>query len=176
MTPREAVAVLMAAFRQDNITQATGDLYTNELRNIHPTLLKETIQRLVRSVKFFPSISEIQNTAAAIAGILPVSVEEALAIVRKADVSETKYSRDGEYRYTERYWNWPEEIPDSTIDIIRKALTKVGDSFDAEDKPVFGWHMDFKRVYEVVVEKERPALMEKLSHRVLPFPKKELTE
>jgi len=176
MTPREAVAMLAAAFRREEVSHATEELYVKEISNIPPTLLFAAIHRIIHTVKFFPSISEIQNTAAEIAGILPPSAEEALAIVRKADISEMRHNHDGSYGYLERYWDWPEEASDDTVEIICKALEKAGKLYDAEDKPVFAWHTDFKRVYEVVVEKERPALMEKLSIAVLPMPKKELTE
>ncbi|KKK65591.1 hypothetical protein LCGC14_2972610, partial [marine sediment metagenome] len=81
MKPKEALAILLSAFRQEKIEEDTIGLYVKKLSDIQPALLEATIHRIVDRSKFFPAIAEIRETAAGIAGILPLSPEEAMAIV-----------------------------------------------------------------------------------------------
>lgn len=148
LSPRQAIGVLVAAFRVDRLDDETIALYEAKLRDIHGDLLERTIHRLVERAKFFPSIAEIRSTAAQLAGMLPMGAEEALAIVRAADVERPVYRRDGSYAYTEHEWRWPEDLSWNALGVIRAALAKAGESVTGDGKRVFGWEQGFKAAYE----------------------------
>ena len=169
MTPKEAVALLVAAYRQEEIESPTVKLYESSLKDISPDLLAQTVQSVVRSSRFFPSIAEIRETAATLAGVLPPTAEEAMALVRQADVEEAIYTRDGEYRYTERYWRWPEDIPPKTIALLEHVISKAGDPVNGRNEErIFAWDTDFKRVYGNVAEKQKQLALADLSRAALP--------
>ena len=177
MKPKEALAILLSAFRQDKIEEDTISLYIKRLSDIQPALLEATIHRIVDRSKFFPAIAEIRETAAGIAGILPMSSEEAVAIVRKADVEEPKYTRDGKYAYTERFWQWPDDVSPRALEAIRQVINRLGDPVnDRDGKRVFSWETDFKRVYGVAAEGGKQTALADLSRVALPEPKKALPE
>lgn len=147
MNPKKAIAVLRAAFRVNDFEEPTIRLYEESIRDIPPALLSETVQRLVQHSRFFPSIAEIRDTAAAISGLLPAGAQEALEVIRQADAEESVYRRDGSLAYTERYWRWPEGISPATWLAIKATLARVGDPV-RKDERVFAWDGDFKKVYE----------------------------
>lgn len=149
MTPKEALAVLTAAFLPNKeLPRPTVELYAAKMGDIHPDLLERVIHRLVERSKFFPAIAEIRTTAAELAGMLPMATEEAMAIVRAADFERPVFRRDGTYAYTEHEWRWPDDLSWPALGVIRAALSKAGESVTLEGKRVFGWELGFKAAYE----------------------------
>ena len=149
MKPREAVAVLAAGFLRDReLSTETVELYAAKLADINPALLEAVIHRLLERARFFPSIAEIRQTAAEVAGVLPLPAETALAIVREADVERPVYRRDGTYAYTEHDWRWPDTVSAGTMWLIGRVLAQVGESRDASGRKHFGWEQGFKAAYE----------------------------
>lgn len=151
MSANEAAAVvskLIAAFRKDQIPEDTAAVYVEKLSGVNPPLLHAAVERLIETVTFFPSISEIKQTAARMAGLLPPSSGEAQAIIRAADVSQPVHRRDGSYAYTERYWVWPDNVSPETRSLLQGALMRSGEPCSADGKPHFGWETAFKAEYE----------------------------
>lgn len=164
-----AVGTIAIAFRQE-LTPETAALYAEKLADIPADLLKATVDRLIDQAKFFPAISEIRRCAAGLAGLLPPSPAEALAIVRAADRVTPIFRRDGSFAYAEREWDWPEDLHPRTLDMIRDTLERVGEPVNAEGNAHFGWEMGFQKTYEAdASEVERLALAD-LSRAALPAP------
>ena len=145
----KAVAVLMSAYRQDNLPEETIALYESKLGEINPQLMEAAIHRVLERHEFgFPAIAVIRRHAAELAGVLPPSAAEALAIVRLADVERPVCRRDGTYTYTEHEWHWPEDMSWTVRGLIRATLSKVGDPLDHDGKRQFGWDQGFQKAYE----------------------------
>lgn len=173
---RQAVGVLVTAFRQENVSEATVELYVAKLADIPERLLAATVSKLIDTARFFPSIAELRHMAAALAGVLPPTPEEAVAIVRKADVREPVLRRDGSFAYEERFWVFPPDLPEGTRRAIKRVLEKLGDPV-VRDQAVFGWENDFRKCYEEVAEAVRQEALADLSRAALPAPsRKALTE
>lgn len=170
MQAKEALAVLVASFRQEKIEPETIKVYVKHLQDIPGPLLDQTISHLVRGAKFFPSIAEIRETAAGLCGLLPVSPAEALAIVKQADVAEPKYDRAGRYCYTERYWQFPKGLASATGEAIHAALASVGDPYDANGKAKFGWEQGFSKSYETHAEESKRYVLANLKTLALLAP------
>lgn len=163
MTIKEALATLFSAFPSDRHGNTeTIRLYEQKLADIPLPLLEATVGKLINTAKFFPSIAEIRHTAAELAGILPAQAEEALAIVRQADVRESVYRRDGTYAYTERFWRWP-DVSEPTMQAIASALERLGDSVRPDGKDIFAWEGGFKAIYAAVVSDRTATALEDLS-------------
>lgn len=176
MSPKEAIAVLLAAFPRHELQDPTVRLYGQKLGDIAPSLLEATIHRVVERSKFFPSIAELRETAAELAGLLPPSAEEALAVVRRADAEEAVWRRDGSYAYTERFWRWPDEVSPAVIGICQAVLERLGDPVGKDGDRLFAWDTEFKRVYASVSGELRLGALADLSHAVLLYrPTKALT-
>ena len=148
LTPKQAIVTLAAAFKQETIKQETIDIYEKMLSDIPGQLLEESVMDILNRCKFFPSIAEIRETAARKCGLLPCSPAEALAIIKQADVAEPKYDRAGRYCYTERHWQWPDNVDRQTLGCIIDTLGKVGDPYGADGKAKFGWEQGFSKTYE----------------------------
>lgn len=159
MTAKEAVAILVAAFRQEQISAPTVALYVAKLQDIPSPLLEATIRRAIDTATFFPSIAEIRQMAAGLAGLLPPGVEEALAVVRAADTEIPVTRRDGSLAYTERVWDWPDDISETLLALIRRVLATVGDPVGADGTRIFAWEQGFKAAYERVREHETHAAL-----------------
>lgn len=169
MRPKEALAVLVAAFRTEKLAEPTVRLYEHKLADIPPGVLAATVDRLVDTARFLPTVAEIRETAARLAGLLPADPEVALGVVRHADVESPVYRRDGTFVYSEREWRWPSELDAGTQQAIQAALALLGDPWRGEER-VFGWEQDFKRVYaQAATELTRAALAD-LSRAALPAP------
>lgn len=170
---RQAVGVLVTAFRQEQVSEATVELYVAKLSDIAEPLLAATVSKIVDTSRFFPSIAEIRLTAAQLAGILPPSPEEALGIIRRADVEEPVYDRGDppQLAYVERHWEWPEGTPRATVEFIRQALAKVGDPVTKDGKRAFGWEQDFKATYEIEASVATQLALADLSKAALPAPR-----
>ena len=164
-TPKHAVAVLVAAFRSESITDATIALYVRKLAELPPALLAGAVNRVIDRAKFFPSISELRTAACEAAGLVLPSPDEAAAIVRASDRERQVCRRDGSYAYTEREWQWPEEVPDEVRDAICLTIERVGEPVGPDGKPIFAWEQGFKRVYEKIAVAEAE---EKLAALALP--------
>ena len=146
---QEQVAVLVAAFSRETISDATVALYVTKLSDIDGPLLAAAVNRLVDSSRFFPTIAELREMAARLAGLLPPSPAEALAIVRRANVSESIYRRDGSFAYTEHYWRWPDDALPSDVDFCQRLIEKLGDPIDFRtDEQHFGWESGFQKTAE----------------------------
>ena len=174
MTPKEALAVLAATFLPNkDLPRPTVDIYVAKLGDIHGPLLETTIHRLIETWRFstLPPIAVIRQTAAELAGVLPAATEEALAIVRAADVERPVYRRDGTYAYTEHEWAWPEGLSWKTLGVIRAALSKAGESIDGEGTRIFGWEQGFKAAYEREVQEVVASLDLRHATRALPTPR-----
>lgn len=164
MTVKEALATLFSAFPDDRHAQPeTIRLYERKLSDIPGPLLETTINKLVDTAKFFPSIAEIRHIAAGLAGLLPAPAEEALAIIRRADVREPVLQRDGSFAYTERYWRFPENLSGPTLKAIEAALERMGDSVTSAGKDIFAWESGFKAVYGAVASDQTALALEDLS-------------
>lgn len=172
MLPKEAMAVLIASFRQDKIEPDSQRIYIEHLKDIPGPVLKQTVSHIVSTSKFFPSIAEIRETAARLCGALPVSPAEALNIVRQADVGEPKYDRAGRYCYTERSWDWPRNVSATTMAAIHRALQGSGDPFNLDGKQKFGWDQGFMKTYEHHAEELKAELLSNLDHLALPAPQR----
>lgn len=146
-----AVGRLAIAYSKD-LTPETAALYAEKLQDVPSELLEATVNAIIDSARFFPSVSELRVTAARLAGLMPPTQAEAIAIIRKADQRRTVLRRDGSVAYTEREWVWPEDLDDATYDLMRTVLCKVGEPNDAEGKDYFGWAKDFQSAYEVEAE------------------------
>lgn len=164
----QAVGFLVSAYGRENVTEDQVNAYVDALGDVDGELLMATARRLVRTHKFFPAISEIRHEAARIAGVMPVSKAEAMAIVRRADRSESVFRRDGTLAYTERYWEWPEDVTEGTMNLIRIALSKVGEPVNADGKPLFGWELGFQEIYERESGEEMKRMLTDLSRARLP--------
>lgn len=164
MTVKEALAMLFSAFPSERYAQsATIALYEKKLSDIPPDVLGATVNRLIDTAKFFPSIADFRHVAADLAGLLPAPAEEALAIVRRADVRKPVYRRDGSLAYIERYWNFSEDVSEPTMRAINAALEKVGDSVREDSKDIFGWELGFKATYSAVAGEQASVMLEDLS-------------
>jgi len=148
----DAVGRLAIAFRQENITPETAALYAEHLADISADLLARTVASVIQTQKFFPAISELRERAARIAGLLPPSPAEALAIVRRADVEHPVCRRDGSYAYTEHEWEWPKDVDRDALELVRDTLAKVGDPVGNDGKARFGWETGFSKTYEADAE------------------------
>jgi DNA-directed RNA polymerase subunit F len=163
------VALLRAAFPRENIPETTVALYVMKLSDIGPELLEAAVNRLIEEVKFFPAISEVRHMAAKLAGLLPPSSAEALAIVRRADRREPVLRRDGSLAYEERCWEWPEDITEQTLEVCRGVVSRIGDPVDPRsEKDRFGWESSFREVYDSQVTDISIRLLADLSGAELP--------
>lgn len=162
-----AVGKLALAYRQE-LSPESAAVYAENLQDIPVDLLGATVQEIIEHGKFFPAISELRMTAARIAGLVPLAPAEALAIVRRADVSRPVFRRDGTLAYTEREWDWPEDVDDLTMDSIRDTLSRVGEPQDSEGKAYFGWETGFQKSYETTVEPSVTKALRDLSQARLP--------
>lgn len=168
MTVKEAMLVLGAAFPGDrHSNEQTRTLYERKLSDIPPDLLSATVERVINTGKFFPSISDIRRTAAELAGLLPASPEEALAIIRKADVRKAVLRRDGSYAYTECCWQFPEDMSEITRRAIESALERAGDVVGRDGKDIFAWETGFKALYSVLFSAEEERVLMDLSQAKL---------
>lgn len=141
------VGTLASAFPQATIPETTVALYAEKLADIPPDLLHATVHRLIESSRFFPTIGELRTCAGRLAGVLPASEAEALAIVRRADLSRPVYRRDGTLAYVEREWDWPRDVDPLTLDTIRDVLARVGEPKGSDDQAHFGWDTGFQKTY-----------------------------
>lgn len=153
MKPLEAVETLVAAYQKD-LTPETIGVYAAALADVDGDLLAEAVRQSIATSKFFPAIAELRRNAARIAGLLPPSSGEVLAMIRRADVRESIYRRDGSFAYTERYWRWPDEADPETIAVCEEVLRKAGEPCDEAGEDIFGWDTNARKVYEA----ELPAL------------------
>lgn len=163
----EAVQKLVAAFPTATVPEATLVLYAEKLADIPPELLAATVDRLIESSRFLPTISELRQCAARLAGLLPPTEAEALAIVRRADVSRPVYRRDGSYAYTEREWDWSHVEPE-TRELIRDVLEKVGEPCDNAGEAHFGWENGFQKTYAIAAQEVAQLAISDLSLASLP--------
>ena len=154
-----AVGRLAIAFRQETMATETADLYAEHLSDIPAELLGRAVVSLVQTQRFFPAISEVRERAARLAGLLPLSGPEALAIVRRADVERPVCRRDGSYAYTEHEWEWPEDVDPGVLEMIRASLARVGDPVGSDGKARFGWEMGFSKTYEADAEVVRSRVL-----------------
>jgi hypothetical protein len=175
MRPKEALAVLVAAFSREKIEPVTVGLYVEKIKDIPPDVLAVTVNRLVETAKYFPAIAEIRETAAKVCGRLPASPAEALGIIRKASIAEPKYDRAGRYCYTEYSWEWP-KMSEATAAAVRDCLQRCGDPVDGNGKEKFGWETGFTKTYETVYVEHAQRALANLSQASLPAPgRKSLT-
>ncbi len=170
MNAKKALAVLLAAFRSADVPAETLRLYERKLADIPGPLLERTVHRIVETVRFFPSIAEVRETAASLAGLLPPPAAEALALMRKADVEFPVYRRDGSFAYMERVWEWPPDAPPALVRCAEKALARTGDPVRGDGGRVFAWEQQFREAYERVAEEQTAIALGDLSHAALPSP------
>lgn len=168
MKPLEAVGSLAAAFQKE-LKPETLAVYVDALADIDPALLAAAVKHCIAGSRFFPTISELRMAAARIAGLLPPSSAEVVALIRQADVREAKFRRDGSYAYTERYWRWPEGAAPAVVTLCQTVIAKAGEPCDEEGKDIFGWDTAARKVYEADLPGYEAAALSSLSTaRLLP--------
>ena len=143
----EAITTLAAAFQRD-LSPETVAVYAAALADIDPGLLAESVRQAIATLKFFPTVAELRRTAARVAGLLPPSSGEVLALIRRADVRESIYRRDGSFAYTERYWRWPDDASSETVALCESVVSKAGEPCDEQGNDAFGWEIAARKVYE----------------------------
>ena|SRR5438132_3183678 len=172
MTPREALAALVAAFRTADVSPSTVALYVERLGRIDGALLGSAVARAVDTCRYFPTIAELLSIALQLSGHSLPSAREARAMVRAADVSVPVYRRDGSYAYTERFWRWPDDLDAVTLKLVKRAVELSGDPIrDDDGERAFGWEQDFEAVYTRLAEQDAHAALAALpasSRRALP--------
>lgn len=164
----QAVGRLVSSFRQESIGDSTIEIYVEKLCDIDPELLRATVDRLIETRTFFPAIGEIRLAAAELAGLLPPSPAEALAIIRRADRCVTRGAERGGRGYVEKFWDWPEDVGGAALGLIQDVLAKVGEPSDLNGKPHFSWEMGFQKTYEKDAEAVRVDALANLSRARLP--------
>lgn len=165
-----AVSRLMAAFRQD-ARDETIAIYAEKLSDMRPDVLAATIDRLIETVKFFPSIFEIRHCAGGLCGLLPGTPAEALALTRRADVRVPLCRRDGSFTGDwECSWEWPEDANSLTKQLAQQTLAAVGEPVGIDGKDYFGWDNGFKETYEAKAEGVIKQVLADLSQACLPSP------
>ena len=164
----DAVGRLVTAFGPKEITQERVALYAEELQDVEPALLQESVRRVIREAKFFPSVGEILQAVLRVSGKALPSTPEAIAIIRRADVREPVYRRDGSLAYTERYWRWPDDLEQPVLDALQDVLAKVGEPADPNDESYFAWDTGFGKVYEQESERVAKLALSGLKHLRLP--------
>lgn len=165
-----AVGKLAVAFRQENIGEDTVALYTEKLADIPAPTLAAVVDRLIETQKFFPAIAEIRHAAARMCGLLPPSPAEIMALVRRADRREVVCRRDGSVAYTERFWDWPEDVDPFVRELAQDTLERVGEPCDENGKDHFGWETGFQKTYETQAEGVTRKVLSNLSNALLPAP------
>lgn len=169
LSPKQALAVLVAGYPSgEKISEETVRLYVAKLEDIDPALLAATVDAILSASRFFPSLAEIRQTAARLAGVVPMPAEQAAAIVRSANRSIEIRRRDGSAAYTEHVWEWPESLGARDLATIRLALSSVGDPLGPDERPVFGWERGFQSIYERIAQDVMAHALEDLSHAALP--------
>ena len=163
----EAVAKLLAAYRQE-VAQETVALYVEKLADIPRPVLEAAVDRIIERGRFFPAISEIRESAARAAGLLPLSGPEALALVRRANVTRPVYRRDGTLAYVEHEWDWGPVGDRLTLELVRETLERVGEPQDGEGKAHFGWDAGFRGTYETAAADATVLVLADLSQARLP--------
>lgn len=164
----EAVKTLKAAYPAATIPNETLTIYAEKLADIPAPLLDATVNRVIESSRFFPTIAELRQCAGRLAGILPASEAEALAIVRRADILRPVYRRDGTLAYVERFWEWPDDVDPLTLDTIRNVLERVGEPKGADDQAHFGWDTGFQKTYATEAGTVSQSALADLSQARLP--------
>lgn len=167
MIPLDAVVMLATAFQKDTDPQ-TVRLYCDSIADIDPNLLDDSIRQIIATSRFFPTVAEIRRTAARLAGLLPPSSGEVLALIRRADVRKPVFRRDGTLAYTERFWEWPAEATAESVVLAEAVIQKAGEPCDEDGKEIFGWETAARGVYESEVPAlEAKALANLSASRVL---------
>jgi hypothetical protein len=161
------VGRLIAAFRKDSIPEDTAAIYVEKLQDIPGELLRATVERLIETRTFLPSIGEIRLMAAELAGLLPPSPAEAMAIIHRSDREEVRGAERGGRGYTERYWDWPEDVDPGWIGLLCDVLSRVGEPRDLSGKAYFGWDTGFQKNYEAMAEAVRREALADLSRAQL---------
>ncbi|HEY6108673.1 MAG TPA: hypothetical protein VIV56_07200 [Gemmatimonadales bacterium] len=166
------IAVLRRAFPSERMPQETVELYLERLADIEPALLEAAVSRLVDEARFLPKIAEVRHVAAKLAGLLPPTAAEALALVQIADVREAKIRRDGSFAYEERYWRWPEHVRPELVALCCDVLTRAGDPVDERSgKDRFGWEQGFRQTYDAAAGEYKLRVLADLSAARLPGPR-----
>lgn len=166
------VAKLAAAFRKDQIGQDTVAVYVEHLDPIDPKLLQAAVEKVIAHATFFPSIAEVRHAALSIAGLLPPSKAEAMAIIRQADVKRPLLRRDGSFVEMEKLWEWPEGLSAVARRVCEETLAKVGEPSDEDCRPYFGWENGFQQTYELVASEVLAQSMKQIHMARLPEPPK----
>lgn len=164
------VARLRAAFPNERMPEETFAVYIEQLGDVEAELLREAVSRVIAESRFFPRIAEVRIAAARLAGLLPPTPAEAVALVRRADVSETIMRRDGSVAYTEHFWRWPEDADPAHVAFCEDVLARVGDPVDhsGNGERHFGWDTGFQKTAEAEVQvREREAVADLSGARLL---------
>lgn len=165
------VGRLMLAFRQEKISDETVALYAEKLADVPADVLKAACDRVIETQIFFPAVAEIRKVAARLSGLLPAAAPEAIAVIRRADRREDVFRRDGSFAYTERFWDWPQDVDQATIDLCVDVLTRVGDPVDDRTgKEHFAWDTGFRQTYAEKLETVSREVLTNLSQARLPAP------
>ena len=168
MKPKEALAILKAAYPRGDFPLESERLYDLALRDIPAAVLAAATHRLVRSGgEFFPSIAQIRRTAASLCGLLPPTPAEVLVVLRRADTTIPMRRSDGSVAYEERVWDWPDDADPLAVACAQEALAKAGEPRDGEGAMRFGWETAFQQVCGEVVERHAAAAMDDLSTAAL---------
>lgn len=157
-----AIGTLAAAFQKD-LSPETVAILAAGLGDVPQDLLAESVRQAIATSRFFPTVAEVRRTAARIAGLLPPSSGEVLALIRRADVREAKYRGDGSFAYVERFWRWPEDATPEMVALCEAVIRKSGEPCDEDGKDVFGWETSARKVYEADLPALEAAVLVDLS-------------
>lgn len=89
MTPKEALAVLKAAYRIADLEEETIRLYVKKLASVPHQVLGAVVDRAIERCKFFPSIAELLEAASALTPSGHPGPEEAWALVARLIEADT---------------------------------------------------------------------------------------
>lgn len=162
------VGRLVSAFGKDDVSEERVSIYVDALCDVDDALLREAIDAVIRGSRFFPTVAEVRHTAASLAGLLPPSPAEAMAIVRQANRCEIRGNERGGNGYVEKFWDPPEHVKPRDWEMIQAVVARVGEPSDITGKPHFGWEQGFQKTYEVEAKKVETEVLSDLSVARLP--------
>lgn len=139
------------------LSEAKLIAYVEAIEDLEPNLIVAALLAIRRQSRFFPRPAEIRERVDQLAGRALPSPEEILAVIRRADIEVPVCRRDGTLAYVERSWEWPEDVPESTLACARRVILECGDPI-RDGTRVFGWEQQAKAIAGKVVQEQQRAV------------------